>query len=172
MTRVIARPEALLDGAPVATDMLPPGSDAHRYSEGSRPFSTSFREVLPYRLSPSAEDAEKMKEAGVPCIDGRFLFWITGEDGARYAFDRIDSAEGDEAIAEGPLRVLRFFGKDYETAQVLGFVGLDSSGEPLFYDLDIEDRATPGAVIDDLAKQHELMQIVNAGADASEWSMH
>ena len=164
-----------MDGAPEAGELLDPGSDAIRDFRGDRQpvFPDGFRYVLPRGWHPQdAAEAEEMRKAGIPYVDGHFIFSIAGEsEDVRYGFDHPDQPEGLD-IAEGPIRILRLTPEREQAAQVLGFVGLSTSQEPAFFEPDPSDRQIAGEVIDEPAKQGELTQMIAAANDAIEWELH
>ncbi len=176
MSRVVSRPQSLLDGSPEIGEIVPKDSDALRDYHGNRRpvFPDGFRDVLPRGWYPQNSDqAEEMRKAGIPYVDGQFIFAISGETpGIRYGFDHPEQPENLD-IAEGPIRILRLEGrKDQVTAQVLGFVGLSTSEEPVFFESNPSDRQVAGEVINDPAKQGELTQMIAAANDAIEWELH
>lgn len=176
MSAITKRPKALMGKATKAEKLLPANSDALRDFRGERRpvFPDDFRDVLPRGWYPeNSAQAEEMKEAGLPYVDGRFIFAISGESSdIRYGFDHPDQPE-ELDVAEGPIRILRLKGEGHKvTAQVLGFVGLSNSQEPVFFEPNPSDKQIAGEVVDNPAQQSELTQIVAAANDAIEWEFH
>lgn len=165
MSRVFARPTALLDDTPEAAHITDPSSDAERYIEEGIVF-----EKLPYFLGHLA----LLTQPGIPRLggytkslitNGRKVLVVQGEDTPIvedtpvYGFGL--SPDGVEEF----IGIGRYTGERGEYEQLLSWMDIADKNSPIFRTPDLLD------VIEDPAQISELTQLLAIGEDATEWAL-
>ena len=165
MSRVIARPNALLDGSPEATKITPERSDAERYVTDGRVI-----EKLPSLLGHLA----LLSESGFPRLHGYVQNLVTS--GRRVLVVQGEDVQAGEEVpvygfglspdgVEEFIGIGRYTGEVGEHEQLLSWMDIRDINNPVFRTPDLT------GLIDDPAQISELTQILAVGEDATEWSL-
>ncbi len=176
MSRVTARPEAILDGSPGSATIVSVESDASRYVTAACVFPDKFLELLedvPFLADPDA--IRLVGTVGSPEVDGRSMMTIGGEEAVdpleivSYGFDVIPAPSGESQ--QRLLRVSRLVKRGEVSLQTLGIVGITGSGDAQVFRPEFLDNPTQRP-IENPAQISEFTQIVAAAVDAAEWAFN
>lgn len=160
MSRVIARPTALLDGTPEAARITEPGSDAERYVAEGRVY-----EKIPSFLGLLA----LLSDSGMPRLmafnlraNGRLLTMVQGEE---VQPDEPVVGYGFGFAPDGIEEMIEISRVTEDEQQLLSWIDTTDLTKPVFRTPDLR------GMVDDPAKIEELTQLLAIGEDAAEWAL-
>lgn len=165
MSRVVARPTALLDSTPEAAKITEPRSDAERRTANREVFEhiPSFLGYLSLLEQPEMPRAPgyvrfiRNATHNIAVVQGEDV--TAGEEVPVYGFSL--SPDGvREFVGIG-----RYTGEYGENQQMLAWADLKDLNNPVFRSADLM------GVIEDPAQVSELTQLLAIGEDAAEWAL-
>lgn len=165
MSRVVARPTALLDSTPEAAKITEPRSDAERRTANGEVFEhiPSFLGYLSLLEQPEMPRAPgyvrfiRNATHNIAVVQGEDV--TAGEEIPVYGFSL--SPDGvREFVGIG-----RYTGEYGENQQMLAWADLKDLNNPVFRSADLM------GVIEDPAQVSELTQLLAIGEDAAEWAL-
>lgn len=161
MSRVLARPTALVDGTPEAARIVDERSDAAHYVDEGRVFEKipDFLFLLGFLENPNMPRLGFVK---VGAVANHVVTVVQGED--------VPATEpkvvyGFGIASDGGTRFLELSRIVGDASEVLAYADLTEPTNPVFRDINLVD------VITDEAKISELTQLIAVGEDAAEWAL-
>ncbi len=158
MSRVVARPRALLDGSPEASRIVQPGSDAERYYNRGLA-AQQIAGLLNDVLLLSEPDMPRLGFTKVGGVANHTAMLVQGEPAnppVRYGYWVDPQGKGEM------IELSRLEGDD---TTILANVDVKNLSNPKFLGPDLV------SVIDGEARLEELKQLLAVGKDASEWAL-
>lgn len=162
MSRVVARPTALLDGSPEAAHITDPTSDAESYVSEGRvyekiPGFLGLLSMLAHPEMPRMGGFVKRLQAG-----NHISVVVRGED---LPSDQPETVYGFGLSPDGVEEFIEISRIAGDEVMVLSWADVKDPASPVFRSPDLI------GVIDDPAQISELTQLLAIGQDAAEWAL-